>query len=126
MDTPMALPRGASLIMWIFAAFGEEFLFSGYYMKCLAKALGDTNKAWLISAIILSIYLGVSHNYQGTAGIIAIALSSTIFFMTFYRNRENLILLVLAHGFYDTIGLTLISFNKDDTFYDLALSLIEK
>ena len=32
------------LIMWVFAAFGEEFLFSGYYMKHLAEFMGNTDK----------------------------------------------------------------------------------
>lgn len=113
------------IIMWVFAAFGEEFLFSGYYMKHLAELLGNTNKSWLISVIILSVYFGVSHNYQGTTGMIAIALSSIIFFFTFYKNRKNLALLVFAHGFYDTIGLTLIYLEKDRIFYDWALNLIE-
>ena len=112
------------LIMWVFAAFGEEFLFSGYYMKHLAEFMGNTNKTWLISAIILSIYFGVSHNYQGTSGMIAVGLASTIFFFTFYRNRTNLALLVFTHGFYDTIGLTLIYLNQDRIFYDWALKLI--
>ena len=114
------------IIMWIFAAFGEEFLFSGYYMKHLAELLGDTNKAWLISVIILSVYFGFSHNYQGTSGMIAVGLSSTIFFFTFYKNRTNLALLVFAHGFYDTIGLSLIYLDKDRIFYDWVLHMIEK
>ncbi len=112
------------LMMWIFAAFGEEFLFSGYYMKHLAELFGNSNKAWLISAIILSIYFGVSHNYQGTSGMIAVGLASTIFFFTFYKNRTNLALLIFTHGFYDSIGLTLIYLNKDRIFYDLAIQLI--
>ena len=112
------------LIMWVFAAFGEEFLFSGYYMKHLAEFMGNTNKTWLISVFILSIYFGISHNYQGTSGIIAVGLSSLIFHYAFYRNRTNLALLVFAHGFYDSIGLTLIYLNKDRIFYDWALNLI--
>ena len=113
------------IIMWIFAAFGEEFLFGGYYMKHFAELLGDTNKAWFFSAIVLSIYFGVSHNYQGVSGIIAVGLSSIIFYFTFYRNRTNLALLVFAHGFYDTIGLTLIYLEKDRIFYEWALNLIK-
>jgi membrane protease YdiL (CAAX protease family) len=113
------------IIMWVFAAFGEEFLFSGYYMKHLAEFFGDTNKAWLISAIVLSIYFGISHNYQGTSGMIAVGLSSTIFFLTFYKNRTNLTLLVFAHGFYDTIGLTLIYLEKDRIFYEWVLNLMK-
>jgi len=112
------------LTMWVFAAFGEEFLFSGYYMKHLAELFGDTNKSWLTSAIILSIYFGISHNYQGTSGMIAVGIASTIFFLTFYKNRTNLALLVFAHGFYDTIGLTLIYLEKDRLFYEWTLNLI--
>ena len=112
------------LIMWVFAAFGEEFLFSGYYMKHLAEFMGNTNKAWLFSAFVLSIYFGVSHNYQGTAGIIAVGLASSISFLIFYKNRTNLALLVFSHGFYDTIGLTLIYLKKDRIFYDWVLKLL--
>ena len=114
------------LIMWVFAAFGEEFLFSGYYMKHLAEFMGNTNKSWLVSAIIMSIYFGASHNYQGTAGMIAVGLASCVYYFTFYKNRTNLALLVFAHGFYDTIGLTLIYLNRDRTFYDWALRLINE
>jgi membrane protease YdiL (CAAX protease family) len=114
------------LIMWVFAAFGEEFLFSGYYMKHLAELFGNTDKAWLISAIVLSIYFGISHNYQGTSGMIAVGLASTIFFLTFYKNRTNLALLVFAHGFYDTIGLTLIYLNEDRIFFDLVSQLMNR
>ena len=111
-------------IVWTFVAFGEEFLFSGYYMKHLAEFMGDTNKTWFASAVILSVYFGVSHNYQGTSGMIAVGLASTLFFFTFYRYRTNLALLVFAHGFYDTIGLTLIYLNQDRIFYNWAINLI--
>ena len=43
------------VIIWIFAAFGEEFLFRGYYMKALAELLGNNNKDWVLSAIITSL-----------------------------------------------------------------------
>ena len=112
------------LIMWVFAAFGEEFLFSGYYMKHLAEFLGNSNKAWLASAIILSIYFGASHNYQGTAGMISVGLASSVYFLTFYKNRTNLLLLVFTHGFYDTIGLTLIYLEKDRFFYEFVSGLL--
>ncbi|MDY2587813.1 CPBP family intramembrane glutamic endopeptidase [Winogradskyella aquimaris] len=111
-------------IVWTFVAFGEEFLFSGYYMKHLAEFMGDTNKTWFASAIILSVYFGISHNYQGTSGMIAVGLASTLFFFTFYKYRTNLALLVFAHGFYDTIGLTLIYLNQDRIFYNWALNMI--
>jgi membrane protease YdiL (CAAX protease family) len=101
------------VIMWVFAAFGEEFLFRGYYMKALAELLGDNNKAWLLSAIITSLYFGVSHAYQGLVGVVSVFLWSFSLSLIFNKNRNNLLLLVLIHGFYDSVGITLIFLNKD-------------
>ena len=41
------------IVMCLFAALGEEFLFRGYYMKGLAELFGNSNKAWFLAAIIL-------------------------------------------------------------------------
>jgi len=106
------------IIMWVFAAFGEEFLFRGYYMKALAELLGNTNKAWLLSAFITSLYFGVSHGYQGAIGIVGAFLWSFFISMLFNKNRSNLLLLVLVHGFYDSVGITLIFLNKDHVISD--------
>lgn len=112
------------IIMWIFAAFGEELLFRGFYMKGFAKLFGNSNTAWVLSAVLISIYFGVSHSYQGTAGIIAVAIASMYFSFIYYKNRNNLALAALVHGFYDTIGLTLIYLNKDGIFSDWILGLM--
>ena len=101
------------LIMWVFAAFGEEFLFRGYYMKALAELLGNSNKAWIVSAIITSLYFGVSHIYQGLIGVVSVFLWSFMISLIFNKNRNNLLLLVLIHGIYDSVGITLIYLNKD-------------
>ncbi|WP_116109200.1 CPBP family intramembrane glutamic endopeptidase [Lewinella sp. IMCC34191] len=114
------------IIMWVFAACGEELLFSGYYMKHLAEWLGDTDRAWLMSAAVLSVYFGISHNYQGPAGVIAVGLASTAYFFVFAYHRKNLALVILAHGFYDTIGLTLIYLNRDDIFYRTAAGILDE
>lgn len=114
------------VIIWIFAAFGEEILFRGYYMKALAELLGNNNKAWVSSAFITSLYFGVSHIYQGPSGVVAVFLWSFIISLIFYRNRNNLILLVLIHGFYDSIGVTMIFLNTDFGISEWALNLLSK
>jgi membrane protease YdiL (CAAX protease family) len=101
------------LIVWTFAAFGEEFLFRGYYMKGLAELFGNSNKSWLLSALITSLYFGVSHMYQGLIGVVSVFLWSFVISLIFNKNRNNLLLLVLIHGIYDTVGVTLIYLNKD-------------
>ena len=111
------------IIMWVFAAFGEEFLFRGYYMKALAELLGNNNKAWMLSAIITSLYFGVSHAYQGLVGVISVFLWSFAISLIFNKNRNNLLLLVLIHGIYDSIGITLIFLNKDNVISEWVQQL---
>jgi len=111
------------VIMWVFAAFGEEFLFRGYYMKALAELLGNNNKAWLLSAIITSLYFGVSHAYQGLVGVVSVFLWSFAISLIFNKNRNNLLLLVLIHGFYDSVGITLIFLNKDNVISEWVQQL---
>lgn len=106
------------VVVWVFAAFGEEFLFRGYYMKALAELLGNNNKAWLLSALITSLYFAVSHIYQGIAGVISVFLWSFIVSLLFTKHKTNLLLLVLIHGFYDSIGVTLIFLNMDEVLFD--------
>ena len=111
------------VIMWVFAAFGEEFLFRGYYMKALAELLGNNNKAWLFSAIITSLYFGISHGYQGLVGAVSAFLWFFSMSLIFNKNRNNLLLLVLIHGFYDSLGITLIYLNKDTIISDWVQQL---
>ena len=82
-------------------------------MKALAELLGNNKKAWLFSALITSIYFGVSHGYQGTIGMVSSFLWAFCIAMIFNKNRNNLLLLVLVHGIYDTVGITLLYLNKD-------------
>ncbi len=106
------------VIVWVFAAFGEEILFRGYYMKGLAELFGNDNKAWIISAFITSLYFGISHAYQGITGVVSVFLWSFVISLIFNKNRNNLLLLVLIHGIEDTIGITLIYLNKDHIISD--------
>lgn len=100
------------IIVWTIVAFGEEFLFKGYYYKWLASLFGNTKKAWLFAGIITSIYFGISHSYQGISGVITIAIMTLADSYIFYKNKTNLWLLILIHGLYDTWGLTFLYLDK--------------
>lgn len=101
------------VVMWVFAAFGEEFLYRGFFMKRLALVLGDTDRDWLISAILISILFGIAHYYQGPSGMISTGLIGFCYALIFYKNRNNLTMAVLTHGFYNMIGITLIYLNQE-------------
>ena len=100
------------LLGWVFGGFCEEIIYRGYVLKRLAIILGDTNKAWLFSAIMASIVFGFAHNYQGPSGIIVTAILASLFGLIFMCNKNNLIVLVLTHGIYNMIAITLIYLGK--------------
>ncbi|MFT5886582.1 MAG: membrane protease YdiL (CAAX protease family) [Arcticibacterium sp.] len=112
------------IIMWIFAAFGEELLFRGYYMKGLAELLGNGNRAWILSAVMISVYFGVSHAYQGLSGVISVTIWSLFVSFIFNKNRNNLFLLVLVHGITDSIGITLLYLDRGNFISDWILQMI--
>ena len=100
------------LLGWIFGGFCEEIIFRGYVIKRLAIIFGDTNKTWLLSAIIASIGFGFMHYYQGPSGIITAGIIGFMVGLIFIYNRNNLMLLVLTHGIYNMIAITLIYLGK--------------
>jgi membrane protease YdiL (CAAX protease family) len=104
------------LIMWVVAGFGEEFLYRGFFMKQLAEILGNRNISWFLAGLIISTLFGIAHLYQGLSGVISTGLIGFILAMIFMANRKNLILLMLIHGFYDMIGITMIFLNADKSF----------
>jgi membrane protease YdiL (CAAX protease family) len=106
------------LIMWVFAAFGEEFIYRGFFMKRIAMMLGNTNKDWLISAFVISVLFGIAHHYQGISGMITTGLTGFCFSLVFYKNRNNLTIAIFTHGFYDMIGMTLIYLNQERVIID--------
>ncbi|EZH74612.1 hypothetical protein ATO12_12665 [Aquimarina atlantica] len=106
------------LAMWVIAAFGEELVYRGYFMKRLAFIFGNSDKAWFLSAMVISIIFGLAHLYQGMSGVISTGIISFIFCLIFFLNRKNLILCMLVHGIYDVMGLTLIYLNKERLIVD--------
>jgi membrane protease YdiL (CAAX protease family) len=112
------------LYMWVIAGFGEEFLYRGFFMKRLAVVFGDNNKGWILSAIIISTIFGLAHMYQGASGVISTALAGLLLSLIFFRHRKALPIAMLAHGFYDMIGLTLIYFSKETVITDFIRNLL--
>ena len=106
------------LLGWILGGFCEEIIFRGYLLKRLAIIFGDTNKAWLFSAVIISIVFGFAHSYQGLSGIIITATIALLLSLIFIFNKNNLMVLVLTHGFYNMIAITFIYLGKASMITD--------
>ena len=100
------------LLGWVLGGFCEEIIYRGYVLKRLAIIFGDTNKSWLLAAVAASIVFGFAHNYQGPSGIITTGMIALLFGLIFIFNKNNLMVLVLTHGIYNMIAITLIYLGK--------------
>ncbi len=108
------------LLGWIIGGFCEEIIYRAYVVKRLAIIFGNTNKTWLLSAIIASVGFGLAHFWQGTSGIITTGIFGFMFGLIFIFNRNNLMLPVLTHGIYNMIAITLVYLGKDRMITDWA------
>lgn len=97
---------------WSLAAFGEELAFRGYLMSRFADAFKGTRGAWIASLILVSVYFGFGHGYQGVAGIAQESLSGFWLGLLFLVNGRNLTVPIVAHGVSNTLALTLIYLNQ--------------
>lgn len=108
------------LIMWVVAAFGEEFLFRGYMTRRLAIIFGNTKKAWAVAITISSVVFGYAHLYQGISGKISTGFIALIFGSIFYKNQQNLWVGILTHGIYNVFGITMIFLDKEHVITNWA------
>lgn len=94
------------VIIWITAAFLEEFLFRGYLMNRLIELQGKHTKlAWGTAIIGQAVIFGLVHAYQGPAGMFKVGLIGLVFGISYLAVRKNLWPLILAHGLIDSLDM---------------------
>jgi uncharacterized protein len=102
------------LIVWTFAAFGEEIGYRGYLTRRAAQVGGGSSIAWWIATLAVSILFGYGHYYKGPAGILDSGMAGLILGSAYLIAGRNLWVAVLGHGFIDTIELILVFFGWSD------------
>ena len=95
-------------VAWTLAAFGEEFVYRGYFMNRLALLAGGKSAAWVLALLVTSAVFGLGHLYQGTAGVITVGLNGFVFGVLYLVSRRNLWIPIVAHGAMNTVGFLLI------------------
>lgn len=123
---PAAAPAGADeitgnlpyallalLLVWTFAAFGEETVYRGYLLLRAADLGRGSSAAWWIGMVFTSFLFGVGHYYKGPAGMIDSGVAGLIFGVAYLLAGRNLWAGILAHGFVDTFAVTLLYFGLD-------------
>ena len=112
-------------VMWVMAAFGEEFFFRAYMMNRLGHLLGNNYFSWILAAFISAFSFGLAHAYQGVSGVITTGIVGLVLALVFYNNRNNLLVGILTHGIYDTYGLLLIYFEKELVIKSIMIEIFQ-
>lgn len=98
------------LLVWTFAAFGEEIGYRGYLLNRAADAGGRSKAVYWIAVVLVSVLFGYGHYYKGPAGVVDSGMAGLILGAAYVLSGRNLWVCVLAHGFIDTIGLVAVFF----------------
>jgi membrane protease YdiL (CAAX protease family) len=91
------------LVVWTFAAFGEELSYRGYLLTRAAEVLGCSNAAYWAGMILVSLLFGFGHYYKGASGVLDSAYSGLVLGATYLLAGRNHWALVLTHGIADTV-----------------------
>lgn len=104
---------------WIVGGFLEEMLFRGFLLQEIERYLGGSRLALGVAIVTTSILFGLPHYYQDVVGMIMTGFVGLLLALTFVWSKRNLWLVILIHGFIDTMGITLIYFGKYDDLRQL-------
>jgi membrane protease YdiL (CAAX protease family) len=92
------------LLVWTFAAFGEEIGYRGYLVTRAAEVGGRSKTAYWAGVLVVSVLFGYGHYYKGPAGIVDSGMAGLILGAVYVLSKRNLWVCILAHGFIDTFG----------------------
>jgi uncharacterized protein len=92
------------LLVWTWAAFGEEVGYRGYLLTRAADIGGRTKAAYWIGIVVVSVLFGYGHYYKGPAGILDSGVAGLVLGAAYMLSGRNLWTSILAHGFIDTVG----------------------
>src|SRR5215469_508425 len=95
----------ALLLVWTFAAFGEEIAYRGYLLTRAADIGRRSVAAYWIGIVLVSILFGYGHYYKGASGMIDSGVAGLILGSAYMLAGRNLWVSVFAHGFIDTFGI---------------------
>jgi hypothetical protein len=92
------------LLVWTFAAFGEEVSYRGYLLGRAADLGKRSAAAYWAAVVPASILFGYGHFYKGPAGVVDSGMAGLILGAAYLLSGRNLWTTVLAHGFIDTVA----------------------
>ena len=92
------------LVVWTFAAFGEEIGYRGYLVARAADLGNRSRLAYAVAIVYVGLLFGIGHFYKGAAGVIDSTYSGLVLGGVYLLAGKNLWAPILAHGICDTIA----------------------
>lgn len=102
------------LLVWLVVAPLEEAIFRGFLMTEIARIVGTGLWGTALNVVLASVVFGLAHGYQGRSGMVSTGLVGAVLGWVFVVNDFDLWLVILTHGFIDTIGIALIAVGADE------------
>jgi CAAX protease family protein len=96
------------LLVWTFAAVGEEVAYRGYLLRRAAEFLGSSTAAHWMAVLVTAVLFGFGHYYKGPAGIVDSTFAGLILGAAYMLSGRNLWTAMLAHGFIDTFAVVML------------------
>jgi membrane protease YdiL (CAAX protease family) len=101
------------LLVWTFAAFGEEIAYRGYLLLRAADVGRRSTASYWVAVILVSVLFGYGHYYKGPSGMIDSGVAGLILGSAYMLSGRILWTSILAHGFIDTFGVVVLYFGWD-------------
>ena len=98
------------VVVWSWAAFGEELTYRGYVLNRAADLGKGTPWAWAASLLFVTTLFGFGHSYQGVVGMIDTGIHGLILGVVYLVAGRNLWASIIAHGVGNTIALAMVYF----------------
>jgi len=95
------------LLVWTFAAFGEEIGYRGYLLTRAAEAGGQSKAAYWGGVLVVAVLFGYGHYYKGPSGMLDSGMAGLILGAVYVLSGRNLWVCILAHGFIDTFAVAM-------------------
>ena len=98
------------VMSWTLAALGEEIVYRGYLQKLLTSLFGSRLPGTLLAIGLSSLLFGLAHSEQGMIGVVVTIVDALFYSWLKRKFNGNLWAPILAHGFYNSIGVIVFYF----------------
>lgn len=98
------------VLSWTLAALGEETVYRGYFPKLITDLFGSNLPGVLLAVGVSSLLFGLAHLEQGLVGVVVTTIDALFFSWLKLKFQGNLWAAILAHGFYNSVGLIVFYF----------------